>query len=673
MRTILPFFTALLLQLVLSACHRQAENDDARRTDSLLTATTDQLFSNPQKADSIFQKMQATLTDSICWYRLQVFRGTAWRMMGDSTRSEQFYKKVEAWCQRTAGSKKIEGLLWNHRGIEEAFQGKAEQAAICFQRAFDLLNEPPKTKELIATSTNLADNYMQTGDLPQSANYYRYALYLCDSLHDYSNRTAIYSGLGQTYMDLGNFTEAHHFFSLAGQNIDKEDMQTRFFYYFSLGNCYYFEERYAEALSMFHHAGELAQLTNNPSFQLACEGNLAEVYLMADSLAQARTHLSRCEAFMKDAPGTPSLTAAYVESLVADLALAEGRTNEAQTFMKKNADSLLAQSPRYLMLHYRRLEHYATRDRLWEKAYIFGSRADKYADSLQNQQTQKAVIDIGLRYRRDTTLLRQQLYLSDLQTRNAQQRGYLFLAVSTAIVLALAATLTILIYRRRTQSRFKQQMERMTELRMDIVRNRVSPHYIFNVLGTILPKLQGHPDLEEPVDLLIDVLRGNLLASGKVAVPLADELTLVRNYVALHHYSKGERPAVTWEVDSSLLDDGVQVLSMALQIPVENALKHAFPTLSDHNAIHISVIRKEDAFCLCVTDNGCGYNPGNVAPTGRDTGTGLRLISRTIDILNQYNRHAASLSICNVPAPHRGTQTIVTIPLDYNFSLPEKK
>lgn len=673
MRTILPLFAALLLQFVLSACHRQTENDDTRRTDSLLNATADLLFTAPQKADTIFQKMQATLTDSSSWYRLHVFRGTAWRLMGDSAKSAQLYEQVEQWCHRTTGSHTVEGLLWNHRGIKETLTGNAERAAACYQRAFDLLNQPPKTKELIATSANLADNYMQTGDLPQAANYYRYALFLCDSLRDFSNRTAIYSGLGQTYMDLGNFTEAHHFFSLAGQNIGREDMQTRFFYYFSLGNCYYFEKRYPESLSMFLRARKLAEQSRNPSFQLACEGNLAEVYLMQDSLPQARHHLARCKAFMKEAPGTPSLTAAYVESLVADLALAEGRSSDAQAFMKKNADSLLAQSPRYLMLHYRRLEHYATRDRLWEKAYIFGSRADKYADSLQNQQTQKAVIDIGLRYRRDTTLLRQQLYLSDLQTRNAQQRGYLFLAVSAAIVLALAATLTILIYRRRTRSRFKRQMEKITELRMDIVRNRVSPHYVFNVLGTILPKLQGHPDLEEPVDLLIDVLRGNLLASGKVAVPLADELSLVRNYVALHHYSKGERPAVTWEVDSSLLADGVQVLSMALQIPVENALKHAFPTLSDHSAIHISVIRKEDAFCLCVTDNGCGYNPGNVAPTGRDTGTGLRLISRTIGILNQYNRHAASFSIHNVQAPHRGTQTCVTLPLDYNYSLPESK
>jgi len=157
-----------------------------------------------------------------------------------------------------------------------------------------------------------------------------------------------------------------------------------------------------------------------------------------------------------------------------------------------------------------------------------------------------------------------------------------------------------------------------------------------------------------------------------VDVPLADEISLVRNYVTLHHYCKGERPAVTWEIDSTLLQEKTNVLSMALQIPVENALKHAFPTPTDQSAIHIVVKRKNDGLFLSVTDNGCGYNPGKVTPTGRDTGTGLRLLSRTLAILNQHNRRAATFSITNMPVPHRGTCTSLYFPFGYNFSLSEK-
>lgn len=661
-----------LLLVSLSACHHKNVNSDAQRTDSLLREVSDSLFTASGKTDSLLQKMQSTISDSSCWYRLQVFRGTAQQLMGDSEKSARTYRQVEGWCRRTPGSHNVEGLLWNHRGVNYTMEGNVEKGGVCYQRAFSLLNRPPKTKELISTTANLADNYMQTGDLPRAASYYRYALLLCDSLGEGSNRTAIYSGLGQTYMDMGLFTEAHHFFSLAGQAIGREDLQTRFFYYFSMGSCYYFEDRYAEAISMFHRAGQLAAQSNSPHFQLACNGNLAEVYLMADSLKEAHKYLANCEALIKKNPDMPMLTVAYVESLMADLALAEGRIVAAQAFLKNNIDSLLAQSPRYLMLHYRRLERYAILQQQWEKAYYYRDRAESYTDSLHNMQSRRAVIDIGMRYRRDTILLSQKLYLSDLKEHNARQKGFIYLFILVTALLALGGTIAILIYRRRTQRRFKRQMEKMTELRMEIVRNRVSPHYVFNVLGTILPRLQGHPDIMSSIELLIDVLRGNLLASDRVAVPLADEMSLVRSYVTMHHYCNGGRPMVTWETDSNLFHEKINVLSMALQIPVENALKHAFPILTDKSAIHIAVKKKDGGLLLSVTDNGCGYNPGKVAPTGRDTGTGLRLLSRTIAILNQYNQHPATLSITNMSVPQCGTCVCVYLPSGYIFSLYEK-
>ena len=71
---------------------------------------------------------------------------------------------------------------------------------------------------------------------------------------------------------------------------------------------------------------------------------------------------------------------------------------------------------------------------------------------------------------------------------------------------------------------------------------------------------------------------------------------------------------------------------------------------------------------LCVTDNGQGYNPGSTKRTERDTGTGLLLINRTLHILNQYNRQKATFSITNVPPPHHGTHTQLTIPINYDFS-----
>lgn len=113
---------------------------------------------------------------------------------------------------------------------------------------------------------------------------------------------------------------------------------------------------------------------------------------------------------------------------------------------------------------------------------------------------------------------------------------------------------------------------------------------------------------------------------------------------------------------------------MSLQIPVENALKHAFPTLSAESAIHISItLLPTNELSLQVTDNGQGYNPGRIKRTNRDTGTGLRLLTRTLEILNQYNRRSASLTITNVAPPHHGTRIELRIPQGYNFTVQHEK
>ena len=206
---------------------------------------------------------------------------------------------------------------------------------------------------------------------------------------------------------------------------------------------------------------------------------------------------------------------------------------------------------------------------------------------------------------------------------------------------------------------------------MDIVRNRVSPHYVFNVLNTVLPKLRNYSEVAFPLELLIDVLRGNLLSSGNVETTLSAELRLVRDFVRLHQCCRGGYPRVEWHIGEGLEQSGERIPAMVIEIAVENALKHAFPQLTAECRVDVSVSRDADgSLRVEVQDNGTGYNPGAVRPTGRDTGTGLRLISRTIAILNQYNRRPASFSIASLPAPQHGTAVSLVLPPGYLYEIP---
>lgn len=660
-----------------AGCRRAPSDSQATLADSLLGVATTQLFTAPAAADRQLTSLQQQLTDSLSWYKVQVFRGTARNMMGDTLGSAAIYRGVEAWCkQNEAERHNVEGVLYNHLGVNRMIQGKEAEGFACYERAYQLLNQPPKQKELLPTTINLADLYMQRGQMQRSASLYQQALFLVDSLHEENSRVSILTGLGQVYMDLGNYKKAHHFFGEAEKRLGQEPVPTQFFYHFSLGNCLYYEQRYDEAYRQFELALELNRQLNSPTQEVSCYANMGEVCLMQNDLERAELNLKECSRLLQSeqiALG-PSRKF-YIKSLILDLDIAKGNYQQVQHSLRPEAEALLSGlPPRYLMLHYRRLEHYAMQNHQWHDALLLQMRADAFADSLKNLQAQNSVGEMELRYQRDTTLLQQRVKLAELSNRSVRQRSYIIIGVGVLIVLALATLLAFMIYNHRARQRFKLQLEQITQLRMDIVRNRVSPHYVFNVLNTVLPKLQQYAEMVKPIELLIDVLRGNLLSSGQMAVPLSDELALVRRFVTLHHYSKGRLPHVVWNIAADLEQSTTwQVPAMAIEIPVENALKHAFPELTEESTISISASVESDCLKIEVSDNGQGYNPGRIKRTKRDTGTGLRLITRTLQILNQYNRKEAAFTIQNIPSPRHGTCITLIIPQGYNFSTPGSK
>ena len=66
---------------------------------------------------------------------------------------------------------------------------------------------------------------------------------------------------------------------------------------------------------------------------------------------------------------------------------------------------------------------------------------------------------------------------------------------------------------------------------------------------------------------------------------------------------------------------------------------------------------------LIIGKQGSGSN----IPKAPGTGTGLRLLSRSIEIMNQFNRRAATLEIQNLTEPHHGTRIVLLIPLTSSF------
>lgn len=663
-------FVCLFILGLAGACIRNEHRGeaDSKFVDSLLDDNINILYSDPQRADSIFEASQQLVSDSEAWYKLELYRGIAHSFCGDTMTMHRMQDNVKEWFTKQKEATGLEGVYWNHKGVYNITAGKYDTAKEFYENAYKALIQSHDNKALISTCINLADVCFLTGHIPEAADYYRRALSTIDSTDNKKDLVAVHTGLGRIYTELENFTEAHYFFDSVKDKLSGISNHELFIYHLSVGNCLFFEERYPEALEKFKKAYSVSGLLNNELYRMQCEVNIGETLLLMHKPEEAHKYIDRAVQYMVAYPDCDPSVKFYLKSLAAGLALDEGRIDDAAQLLKEVESITEIQIPRYKMLHYRRLQHYAVIRGNWREAYEYISKADEYEDSLRSNITENNVNEMRFRYLQDTTLLHQQILIAEYGEESLKQRNLIVMILSLAIIAGLVSVVVIMVLRHRAHKYMAKQLVEIAKLRMDVIRNRVSPHYVFNVLSAALPKFRIYPELTKPIDILIDVLRNNLLASGKMAQKLSDEIELVQNYVELHRHVAGEHPVVTWKIDDNVPMD-IHVPTMCIQIPVENAFKHAFIKISDESQIEINLSFANEMLHIDITDNGTGYNPGRIKRTGRDTGTGLKVLSRTIELLNTRNKEHMQFDIQNIEAPKQGTRVHFTIPQKYNYSL----
>ena len=320
---------------------------------------------------------------------------------------------------------------------------------------------------------------------------------------------------------------------------------------------------------------------------------------------------------------------------------------------------------------------YYTKISDFKKANQYQKLVTLYDDSLRNSRYQNSIAEIDMRYRQDTALLRRDIVIANTNNQVSNLQSTVTLTISL-LVLTLIVVLSIYSYiRRRNERKRREQLSLITKLRMENVRNRFSPHFVFNVLNAVIGSLSREESKALPLRLLIQVLRSNLLISDKIAIPLHEEVELVKSYAGLRQSINPETPNVEWNISP---DINLELLlpAMIIQIPVENALKHAFPptfNLDETPLVSIQIVPEDNDYTrIVIEDNGIGYVPG-VKPSGKlhpnDTGTGIHILFRTVELLNLKNIHKMTFEITDRSVNQKdehGTRVTILIPSIYNYN-----
>lgn len=635
--------------------------------DSVITAEYDSLFIDPTKAIHKLKEFQVTLNDSTDYYRTDLYIAIGYLLNGNKRETDSIRNGVKSYFSRmpqNIDTYLLQSLYWNHVAVY-LLNTNRDSAITCFQYAYEASVKGNNMGSTIPICVNMADAYRQKGDAPQASSYYRRALALSDSLKENKERLSILTGLGQVYTDIENYNEANISFRKAEKLVER-DTATKtnyenYFFYVSYGNSLYFQKRYNEALSVCRKADRIAKIFNNAEMLFITKANLGEIFLMMSQIDSSAVYLKDAEILFKSLPSDPAKRF-YINSLLGDFELHRGNIASARQYLQKASADTASAGPRYLALHYSRIQQYYNATSNYEEAYKCMMSAQRYRDSINNEAVRNQMAEIDYRYMQDTTRLNANLIISQKDDKMKRLQIQVYILVIIALALAVIAILWIMYKRRK---RIASEMKLHTMLysqRLANMRNRISPHFVFNVLNRELAT--NNPGINN----LVKLLRMNLEMCDRYVVPLSDEIAFIDAYI------EDERPSLNEELFSYMKDfeDGldissIEVPSMFVHIFVENAVKHGLRGYMHKKYLKIKISKDNSNIVIIVENNG---NATSTVSNNDKTGTGMRIMTQTIQILNDRNKRKIRLNI-NSHTDDTSSEAIwtvtLTIPEGYNF------
>ena len=673
--------------MLLAACSSEKKEDDSwyRPIDEFVTQHQQMMQSQPDSMILQIRNLKCGGKPELVeqWKRLIVAK--CCYLKGADPECQALIDSVNGFCRQHPDLEttfKIQSYADNLQGVLLQAVGKREPARTYYIKAYRELMKLDHHNDAIDICINIADASRQLGKLADASSWYRRANFLADSLDLHEAQNSILAGLGQVYNDLRNYQLAHFYFRKAERQYPPRNPKDAHFFYNSWGNVYSSQEKPAEALKCFLKAQKAARQMGQPFMTAVVDANLGQTYLELNRLDSAQKYLANTTKFFFVQPNMQNDLQFYIDGLNAALALKLNRLDKASAILGKPYD-LSKMSPNYLYLYHKGWADLYERKGQFAKALQYQKLMKQYDDSLRNATMVSNVQENELRFKQDTAIVRRDLILQSTQAEARSSRLILLLVIGLLVVGVLALVVFYRYKSLRHKHQHREEMNRMMALKMENVRNRFSPHFVFNVLNIFISNLPKGVNVK-PLRLLIQVLRANLLTCDQVAVSLEDELQMVMSYSSLRHETNPFLPMPRFDIAKEV-DMSLMLPSMIIQIPVENALKHAFVGMEESGEkplLDVKVWIEDGMLRIDVIDNGCG-GVGAVAGMGTrktnaaaSTGTGLRILNSTIEMLNAGNARKLYFKMQSRAGAadggsdrQKGTCVSIGVPCEYDYSV----
>jgi two-component system, LytTR family, sensor kinase len=202
-------------------------------------------------------------------------------------------------------------------------------------------------------------------------------------------------------------------------------------------------------------------------------------------------------------------------------------------------------------------------------------------------------------------------------------------------ILSMSTLYGFIIFMIGQQKRSKEEEEVRLKSELSFLRSQISPHFIFNVLNSIVYFIKKEPATAEKVTFeLSNLIRYMLYESDQKQVSLNKEIEYLQNYIKLQKIRFGDDIKINQILEVQKTDLMIEPM---LLIPfVENAFKHGVGLLKDP-VIDIDLKLENPNVLIFRVKN----QKPEISDQANDTlasGIGLKNVKRRVELLYKNNQ-----------------------------------
>ena len=140
----------------------------------------------------------------------------------------------------------------------------------------------------------------------------------------------------------------------------------------------------------------------------------------------------------------------------------------------------------------------------------------------------------------------------------------------------------------------------IAEARIQALQARIRPHFLYNSINAVLSLIRSEPRrAERALEDMADLFRV-LMADNRTLAPIASEVELARQYLAIESLRLGERLRVAWRIDA--MPGDALVPPLLLQPLAENAVYHGIEPIPAGGEVAIAIERRGGQVVMTLTN-----------------------------------------------------------------------